>query len=55
MVNKIRLIGVATLLLVGCSSSTDSNVDRSAAADSPSELENVTFYVAAMNQQLQIL
>ena len=50
MANMIRLMGAATLLLVGCTS-TDSMDNRSVAT----ELGKVTFHVAGMNQRLQIL
>jgi hypothetical protein len=55
MANMIRLIGAASLLLVGCTSSSNSIVDRPDAAQSATELGKVTFYIAGMNQRLRIL
>lgn len=51
MANMIRWIGAGTLLMAGCTSSTDSIANPSGTA----ELEKVTFYVAGMNQRLKIL
>jgi hypothetical protein len=55
MTNMTQLIGAATLLLVGCTPSTESIVDRSGADGPTAQLGKVTFHVAGMNQRLQIL
>jgi len=55
MMNMTGLIAAATLLLVGCTSSSKSMVDPPAAAEQSAALGKVTFYVAGMNQRLQIL
>lgn len=48
------LMGVTASLLIGCSTATDSIVDRSA-YDLTGEPGKVTFHVPGMNQRLQIL
>jgi uncharacterized lipoprotein YajG len=55
MANILRLTSAGMLLLAGCTSSSNSIVDRPDAAPSPTELGKVTFYVAGMNQRLRIL
>ena len=55
MANMMRLMGAATLLFVGCTSSSNSIVDRSGVAEPATELGKLTFHIAGMNQRLQIL
>jgi len=55
MVKTTRLIGAAALLLAGCTSSSTPTADSSASTEQASRLQEVTFYVARMNERLQIL
>ena len=55
MANTLRLVGAATVVLVGCAPPTTSTVDQSEPAAPAATLSKVTFYVPGMNQRLQIL
>ena len=52
---KRSFIAAAALLIVGCTSPSSLVVDPPPTAERSAEPGNVTFYIAGMNQRLQIL
>ena len=55
MPNTTRLIAASAVLIAGCSSSSTPTADPTTSWEQPSRPGNVTFYVAGMNERLQIL
>jgi hypothetical protein len=55
MIQRARMIGAATLLLVGCNASAPTTVGPTTASVESSNSTAVTFYLAGMNESLQIL
>ncbi len=55
MIQRARMIGVVTLLLAGCNTSTPPTVAPAKVQAVPSSPAEVTLYLAGMNASLQIL
>ena len=50
-----RVVGIATLLLVGCNTSAPTTIAPDNPSVESSSLEEVTLYLPGMNESLQIL
>ncbi|MDA1051331.1 MAG: hypothetical protein O3C40_12745 [Planctomycetota bacterium] len=55
MIQRVKMIGVAALLLAGCNASVPTTVAPSKAQPEPSSPTDVTLYLAGMNESMQIL